>query len=72
MHTHRHPRTRWSGYVHKLRRQGFDIESIDERHGGTYAGRHVRYVLRSRVRPVRAANTDTITNTDKDYPAWAA
>jgi len=49
------PRPRWSSYVHKLRRFGIEIESIPEPHGGTYAGRHVRYVLRSLVRLVPAA-----------------
>ena len=48
------PAPRWSAYVHKLRRRGFDIETIDERHGGPYPGRHARYVLHSVVRAVEA------------------
>lgn len=44
-----HPGPRWSGYVHKLRRAGLDIETVEERHGGPYAGRHARYVLRTGV-----------------------
>ena len=45
------PGPRWSGYVHKLKRKyGIHIESIPERHGGQFAGRHVRYVLRSNLR----------------------
>jgi hypothetical protein len=45
------PGPRWSGYVHKLKRiYGLDIESITEMHGGDYAGKHARYVLRSKVR----------------------
>ena len=44
-----HPGPRWSGYVHDLRRLGFDIETIHEPHGGSYPGTHARYVLRSRV-----------------------
>jgi hypothetical protein len=44
------PGPRWSGYVFKLKRiYGLDIESITEVHGGEYAGKHARYVLRSRV-----------------------
>jgi hypothetical protein len=44
-----HPGPRWSGYVHKLRRVGLVVETLEERHGGPYAGRHARYVLRSTV-----------------------
>ena len=40
---------RWSDYCLKLRRRGFDIETINERHGGAYAGRHGRYILRSPI-----------------------
>ena len=43
------PGPRWSHYVFKLRRAGFVIETIDESHGGPFAGSHARYVLRSRV-----------------------
>lgn len=44
------PAPRWSAYVHKLRRAGFDIETLNEHHGGPYPGRHARYVLRSVVK----------------------
>jgi hypothetical protein len=47
-----HPGPRWSGYVHKLRKLGLRIETVHERHGGTFAGRHARYVLHSVVRIV--------------------
>jgi hypothetical protein len=54
-----HPGPRWSGYVFKLKRiYGLNIESITEMHGGDYAGKHARYVLRSKVQfadPVNAA-----------------
>ena len=40
---------RWSHYVHKLRGGGFHIETVDEKHGGAFAGSHARYVLRSPV-----------------------
>ncbi|GLS29295.1 hypothetical protein SAMN04488498_11398 [Mesorhizobium albiziae] len=43
------PGPRWSHYVFKLRRAGFIIETIDESHGGPFAGSHARYVLRSTV-----------------------
>ena len=47
-----HPGPRWSGYVHKLRKLGIQIETIHEQHGGQFAGRHARYVLRSIVQIV--------------------
>ena len=46
------PGPRWSGYVHKLRKLGIHVVTIDERHGGPLAGRHARYVLQSTVRIV--------------------
>jgi hypothetical protein len=42
-----HPGPRWSSYVHKLRKAGFLIETVTEAHGGPFAGKHARYVLRS-------------------------
>lgn len=55
-----HPGPRWSGYVHKLKRKyGIQVESINERHGGKFAGRHVRYVLRSVVLILSASETVT-------------
>ena len=45
-----HVGPRWSHYIWKLRTvYGLAIESVEEEHGGEFAGRHVRYVLRSRV-----------------------
>lgn len=44
-----HPGPRWSGYVHDLRKLGFVIETVHERHGGEFPGSHARYVVRSRV-----------------------
>ena len=44
------PGPRWSGYVHNLRHEhGLAIETLHERHGGPFQGRHARYVLRSDV-----------------------
>jgi hypothetical protein len=46
------PAPRWSQYCMKLRRGGFDIETIHEKHGGAFSGTHGRYVLRSAVRVI--------------------
>jgi hypothetical protein len=43
------PAPRWSGYVHELRKLGVTIDTLQEVHGGPFAGRHARYVLRSSV-----------------------
>lgn len=51
------PGPRWSGYVFNLRQMGLAIETIDERHGGPFAGTHARYVLKSQVR-VTDSNID--------------
>jgi hypothetical protein len=47
------PGPRWSAYVHKLRHEyGLSIETINENHGGPFAGTHARYVLRSHIQIV--------------------
>lgn len=43
------PGPRWSAYVFDLRDMGVKIHTRHERHGGPFAGRHGRFVLRSRV-----------------------
>ncbi len=43
------PGPRWSGYVFNLRGMGVAIETIHERHKGTFPGTHARYALRSEV-----------------------
>jgi hypothetical protein len=44
------PAPRTSHYIWKLRHTyGITIASIEEEHGGAYAGRHVRYLLQQRV-----------------------
>jgi hypothetical protein len=44
------PGPRWSGYIFKLKRiYRLSIETVTEMHGGDFAGKHARYVLRSRV-----------------------
>lgn len=47
------PGPRWSHYIYKLRKAGFIVETIDENHGGPFAGTHARYVLRSQVSILR-------------------
>lgn len=39
------PAPRWSDYVFRLRKRGLPVQTIDEKHGGTYRGVHARYVL---------------------------
>ncbi|TNC43164.1 hypothetical protein FHG66_21115 [Rubellimicrobium rubrum] len=39
----------WGAYVYNLRRLGVAIETLHERHGPPFGGRHGRYVLRCRV-----------------------
>lgn len=53
-----HPGPRWSGYVHKLRRAGLAIETVVEPHSGPFAGRHARYVLRTRLEIVKTGQGD--------------
>ena len=43
------PGPRWSAYVFNLRQMGLSIQTIEERHGGPFAGHHARYVLKSSV-----------------------
>ncbi|MHC4053398.1 winged helix domain-containing protein [Bradyrhizobium sp. 25ACV] len=43
------PAPRWSSYIHKLRKLGVIIDTLQEAHGGPFAGFHARYVLRSSV-----------------------
>lgn len=43
------PAPRWSDYVFRLRKQGFNIETKDENHDGPYAGTHAIYILYDRV-----------------------
>jgi hypothetical protein len=46
-----HPGPRWSGYVHRLRKDfGLNIRTIEEQHGGPFPGKHARYVLDDDVR----------------------
>jgi hypothetical protein len=48
------PAPRWSDAVFKLRRDGIDVETVTEKHGGPYAGHHARYLLRSLVAVLEA------------------
>lgn len=51
------PGPRWSGYVHRLRGNGFVIETINEDHAGSFSGHHARYRLHSDV-AVSGGNLD--------------
>lgn len=42
-----HPGPRLSHYILVLRKQGFTIETRDERHSGQFSGEHGRYILRT-------------------------
>ena len=46
------PGPRWSAYVFNLRGAGIEVDTLNEAHGGEFAGHHARYVLRSTVRPL--------------------
>lgn len=39
------PAPRWSAYIHRLRKMGFQIDTIMETHEGPYPGQHARYRL---------------------------
>jgi hypothetical protein len=43
------PGPRWSAYIHNLRKVAFAIVTVTEPHGGSFAGTHARYVLKSSV-----------------------
>jgi hypothetical protein len=43
------PAPRWAHYIFLLRRNGFNIETINENHTGPFAGSHARYVLHDNV-----------------------
>lgn len=50
------PAPRWSAYVHTLRKRGLVIDTIDEQHAGPYPGAHGRYILRTRLRVLKAVS----------------
>lgn len=43
------PAPRWAAYFHNLRCLGVAIDTITEKHGGPFAGHHVRCVLACNV-----------------------
>lgn len=49
------PAPRWSAYVRQLRLAGVPIDTVREKHGGDFPGRHGRYFLRAVVRRVVAS-----------------
>jgi hypothetical protein len=46
------PGVRVSAAILHLRRAGVNVQTIYEKHSGEFAGRHGRFVLRSRVEPI--------------------
>lgn len=53
-----HPGARLSDCVLKLRRAGFVIETIDEKHDGPFKGTHGRYVLKCKAQRLESASVD--------------
>ena len=49
-----YPGVRVSHSILLLRKAGFSIETVEERHGGAFTGRHGRYVLRTPLTIVSA------------------
>lgn len=46
------PGVRLAAHIERLRKAGVPIDTIHERHGGTFPGRHARYRLAREVRRV--------------------
>lgn len=45
------PAISWPVYVYHLRHDHqINVETVHEKHGGTFAGKHARYFLKSKVR----------------------
>jgi hypothetical protein len=59
-----HPGPRWPHYLHVLRREGLAIETVEERDGPPFPGRHARYVLRSAVEVVSIAIPENAMSAD--------
>ena len=59
------PGVRVSAGILHLRRAGVDVQTIYEKHSGEFAGRHGRFVLRSRVEPI----TDNSPSRDATPPS---
>lgn len=45
----KNPAPRLSAYIYNCRQAGVDIETINEKHGGTYSGYHARYRLKAKI-----------------------
>ena len=51
------PAPRWSAYIFDLHNEhGINIQTINEPHGGQFAGTHARYVLIDQVEIVEGQN----------------
>ena len=44
-----HPGPRWADYTFKAKKAGLRVETVTERHGGSFRGNHARYVLRDQL-----------------------
>ena len=60
------PAPRWSHYVYKLRRAGIHVETVDEPHGGAFAGHHARYLLKGALRVVEVVRQNDAKTRRKD------
>lgn len=47
------PAPRWAAYIPKRRQLGIEVEKLHENHGLPFPVTHARFVLRSRVDPVK-------------------
>jgi hypothetical protein len=50
------PAPRWSHYIYRLRRDGVPVKTLPEKHGGSFPGRHGRYVLGRAVKVITTAS----------------
>ena len=64
------PGPRWSDYVFRLRKDGFKVETINENHGGPFAGTHARYLLHDHV-TIEGGNLATWRPNGVRYPNQA-
>jgi hypothetical protein len=58
-----YPGVRVGDAIHKLRKAGVVIDTTYEEHGGEFAGNHGRYILQSRIVPLRADTASEATAT---------
>ena len=64
-----YPGVRVGDCILKLRKAGVDVQTIYEPHAGEFAGRHGRYLLRSRVELISDAPPRRGRQPSQDLPA---